>query len=74
MKRKATSILMVFSGCLIIFGGIAVEITWLIFCFGSVIIGLLLLIFAPLVLIGPFYFFAAMGGGLISKGVEDLTA
>ena len=73
MKRKVTGILMIFAGCLIILGGIAAEIAWLIFCFGSVIIGLLLLIFAPLVLTGPFYFFSAIGGGLISKGMEDLT-
>lgn len=73
MKRKATGILMIFAGGLVVFGGIAAEIAWLTFCFGSVIIGLLLVIFAPSVLVGPFYFFLTMGGGLISKGVEELT-
>lgn len=71
MKRKATGILMILAGVLTVFGGLAAEIAWLIFCFGSVIIGVLLLIFAPVVLTAPFYFFSTIGGGLILKGVEN---
>ncbi|WP_294963504.1 DnaJ domain-containing protein [Sulfurimonas sp.] len=41
--------------------GIFVELTWLGICFGSVIIGILLLIFAPRILFFPFNFFLILG-------------
>lgn len=41
--------------------GIFLEITWLGICFGSVIIGILLLIFAPRILFFPFNFFLVLG-------------
>jgi len=48
-------------GLLIIALGIFLEVTWLGFCFGSIIIGILLLIFAPSILFFPFSFFLLMG-------------
>ena len=52
--------------------GIFVEITWLGFCFGSVIIGILLLIFAPRILFFPFNFFLLIGLRLIyAKAFQD---
>lgn len=41
--------------------GIFLEITWLGICFGTVIIGILLLIFAPGILFFPFNFFLVLG-------------
>lgn len=41
--------------------GIFLEITWLGICFGSVVIGILLLIFAPRILFFPFNFFLMLG-------------
>ena len=41
--------------------GIFLEIMWLGVCFGSVIIGILLLIFAPKILFFPFNFFLVLG-------------
>ena len=41
--------------------GIFLEVMWLGFCFGSVIIGILLLIFAPRILFFPFNFFLLIG-------------
>ena len=41
--------------------GIFLEVMWLGFCFGSVIIGLLLLFFAPRILFFPFNFFLLIG-------------
>jgi len=41
--------------------GIFLEIMWLGFCFGSVVIGILLLIFAPRILFFPFNFFLLIG-------------
>jgi len=37
-----------------IIGGILVEIAWLGICFGTVILGIVLLLFAPEVLFAPF--------------------
>jgi len=41
--------------------GIFLEIMWLGICFGSIIIGVLLLIFAPRILFFPFNFFLVLG-------------
>jgi len=41
--------------------GIFLEFLWLGICFGSVIIGILLLIFAPRILFFPFNFFLVLG-------------
>ena len=52
--------------------GIFLEITWLGICFGSVIIGILLLIFAPRILFFPFTFFLLVGLRLIyAKAFAD---
>ncbi len=41
--------------------GIFLEVMWLGFCFGSVIVGILLLVFAPRILFFPFNFFLLVG-------------
>ena len=41
--------------------GIALEVMWLGFVFGSIVIGILLLIFAPRILFFPFNFFLLIG-------------
>lgn len=41
--------------------GIFLEFLWLGICFGSIIIGILLLIFAPRILFFPFNFFLVLG-------------
>ena len=46
--------------------GVFLEVMWLGVCFGSVIIGILLLIFAPRILFFPFNFFLLIGLALIS--------
>jgi len=45
--------------------GIFLEVMWLGFCFGSIVIGILLLIFAPRILFFPFTFFLLVGMRLI---------
>jgi len=45
--------------------GIFLEVMWLGFCFGSIVIGILLLIFAPRILFFPFNFFLLVGVKLI---------
>jgi hypothetical protein len=41
--------------------GVFLEVLWLGFCFGSIIIGILLLVFAPGILFFPFNFFLVLG-------------
>ncbi|WP_031348205.1 J domain-containing protein [Sulfurimonas hongkongensis] len=50
----------IFGFALIAFG-VFLEIMWLGICFGSIIIGVLLLIFAPRILFFPFNFFLVLG-------------
>jgi len=52
-------------GLAIIALGIFLEVMWLGFVFGSVVIGILLLIFAPRILFFPFNFFLLIGLRLI---------
>ena len=54
-------------GLAIIGFGVFLEISWLGVCFGSVIIGVLLLIFAPNILFFPFNFFLVLGLSVIDK-------
>ncbi len=63
---------MIALGLAIIFGGVMLEIAWLIFCFGSVVIGVALLFLAPAVLIAPFVISSAIGGGFITKKYEAI--
>ena len=59
-------------GLIFIILGIFLEVTWLGICFGSVIIGILLLIFAPRILFFPFTFFLLIGLRLIyAKAFSD---
>ena len=50
-----------------IIGGIILEISWLALCFGTVIVGIALLIFAPHVLFIPFSVGTTIGMGLIAS-------
>jgi hypothetical protein len=52
-------------GFAFIITGIVLEFFWLGFCFGSIIIGILLLVFAPRILFFPFTFFLLLGLKLI---------
>jgi hypothetical protein len=50
---------------------ISVLVTWLAFCFGSVVIGVLLLIFAPHILLAPLAI-GVPGTGLIALGMATI--
>ena len=56
-----------FIGVAFIALGIALEVMWLGVCFGSIIIGVLLLFFAPRILFFPFNFFLIVGLSLIAN-------
>lgn len=46
--------------------GVFLEVLWLGFCFGSIIVGIILLIFAPGILFFPFNFFLVLGLSIIN--------
>jgi len=54
-------------GLLFIALGVVLEVMWLGVCFGSVIIGVLLLLFAPRILFFPFNFFFLIGLSLLAN-------
>ena len=59
-------------GLLFIVLGVVLEVMWLSVCFGSVIIGILLLLFAPRILFFPFNFFFLIGLTLLAnRSYED---
>lgn len=55
-------------GVAIIALGVFLEVMWLGVCFGTVIIGILLLIFAPGILFFPFNFFLIIGLSIMNPG------
>ena len=55
-------------GVALIIAAFATEISWLAFCFGSVLIGVLLLLFAPGILLAPFNILFALGLAFLAKG------
>jgi hypothetical protein len=60
-------------GLAVIALGVFLEVLWLGFCFGSIIIGILLLIFAPSILFFPFNFFLVIGLSIINPNKYNKT-
>ena len=58
-------------GAAIIVGAIVIEISWLAICFGSVLLGVILLIFAPHILFAPFTIGTALGLALMASCEEQ---
>ena len=58
-------------GIAVYIGAIILEIMWLALCFGSVILGIVLLLFAPGILLLPLSFGFVTGTTLISLGVAS---
>ena len=60
-----------FLGFAVIAFGIFLEVLWLGVCFGTVVIGILLLLFAPRILFFPFNFFLVIGLAMIGGGFKS---
>lgn len=66
--------LVVFSmGVGLIVAGVAAQIAWLAFCFGTIVIGILLLIFARHILLLPFLFLCVPGLRVLNNGLVGMT-
>lgn len=56
-------------GVLLVGFGVALNIAWVIFCFGTVFIGVVLLLFFTPILLLPYAFLGNIGWRLIEHGV-----
>ena len=59
-------------GIAMMIGAITAEIAWLGFCFGTVVVGVILLLTFPLLLLTPFIFLWSPGWQLIHNGLIDI--
>jgi hypothetical protein len=69
---KVVPFVKILVGVAIWVGAISAEISWLTFCFGTVIIGLLLLIFARPILLMPLMFLGSIGNRFLLGGIDGL--
>lgn len=69
---KVVPAVKILTGIAIWAAAVSVELSWLAFCFGTVFIGLLLLIFARPVLLMPLMFVGAIGNGFLFSGIDGL--
>ena len=59
---------LVLLGLAMLIGGLAASVVWVGFCFGTIVIGVLLLLFAPQILYLPFVASVTIGGGVVAIG------
>lgn len=55
-------------GLVVFFGGGGLGIAWIVFCFGTVVVGLLLLFLAPMILFSPLTICLALGTEMMRNG------
>jgi len=55
-------------GVAVIFAGLALNAAWLAFCFGTVVIGIVLLLFFTPILFAPYFMVANIGWGIFNRG------
>ncbi|WP_458730051.1 hypothetical protein [Pseudomonas brenneri] len=74
MVRKIIGLFFLLAGLAVFAGAIAVEIAWLGICFGTVIIGLLLLFMAPTILLLPVNLGFVTGMAIWGAGMAMITS
>lgn len=67
MKRICCGIL----AAILFIGGVLTQVAWLGVCFGTVVIGILLLFLAPGILFFPFLFGVSAAGTALTIGFEE---
>jgi len=73
MGAKIKGMLQMILGISIFIGGIILGCTWVGFCFGSIAIGFLLLVFAPKILFVPFTFGTIPGAAFFYVGMKNFS-
>lgn len=61
--------LLIFAGLFFVGLGVFLTASWIAFCFGTVVIGILMLLFAPLILLFPYAVISQPGWSLINRGI-----
>lgn len=69
MKKKLLGLVFILSGVLLMIGAVVAQIAWLGLCFGTVIIGILMVFFTPLLLFAPFTLLFGTGTALWGTGL-----
>lgn len=70
--RKLNGLVLMMVGGLIVLGAGIAEVAWLGFCFGTVIVGLLMLFFMPGLLFAPFNFGFLIGSPIFIAGLDKM--
>lgn len=71
MEKLYGLVLMILGG-LIVIGAAITEVAWLGFCFGTIIVGLLLLFFMPGLLFAPFNIGFLVGSPIFINGLDKV--
>jgi hypothetical protein len=69
--RRIKGVFQILGGLGIFAFSISIGVTWIAFCFGTIVIGVLLLLFAPAVLLAPFTLGIASGTAMLAIGVDN---
>jgi uncharacterized membrane protein HdeD (DUF308 family) len=73
ITKKLTGLLLLISGIALMIGAVVVEAAWLGVCFGTIIVGIAMLFFAPLLLMAPFTLVFASGTAAWASGMSLLS-
>ncbi len=73
MQKKFLGLVFIISGVVMMVGAVAAQIAWLGLCFGTVIIGVLMLFFAPFLLFAPFTLLFGTGTALWGSGLAMIS-
>ncbi len=67
------ALLKIILGSMLVAGGIALEGLWLAFCFGTVIVGIFLLLWFTPILLFPFAALSVPGWAMLNTGLQELN-
>ena len=73
MQKKFLGLVFIISGVVMMVGAVAAQIAWLGLCFGTLIIGVLMLFFAPFLLFAPFTLLFGTGTALWGSGLAMIS-
>ena len=66
---RLKGILVLLVGLAMVISGVVLTGLWIGFCFGTVIVGILLLLFAPPILLLPYAFISMAGWRVMDRGM-----
>ena len=70
--RLILSLLKIVVGMIMIVAAFPVQASWFVFCFGTVIVGLIIFFGFPVLMLAPFLFLWVKGWGLVADGLEEI--